>query len=73
MGICARRLAGQAVLALFALYLLIPWSTASAQQASQEDTCPGADSAPTPTVVDVNGAEKVGHWGGGMVYHWSEG
>ena len=41
------------LLALFALYLLIPWSTASAQQASQEDTCPGADSAPTPTVVEV--------------------
>ncbi len=24
-------------------------------------------------LLDVNGAEKVGHWGGGMVYHWSEG
>ena len=22
--------------------------------------------------VTVNGAEKVGHWGGGMVYHWRE-
>ena len=22
--------------------------------------------------VVVNGAEKVGHWGGGMVYHWRE-
>ena len=47
------------LLALFALYLLIPWSTASAQQASQEDTCPGADSAPTPTVVEVGAVPIV--------------
>ena len=46
------------LLALFALYLLIPWSTASAQQASQEDTCP-ADSAPTPTVVEVGAVPIV--------------
>ena len=46
------------LLALFALYLLIPWSTASAQQASQEDTCP-ADSAPTPTVVAVGAVPIV--------------
>ncbi len=47
------------LLALFVLYLLIPWSTASAQQASQEDTCPGADSAPTPTVVEVGAVPIV--------------
>ena len=47
------------LLALFALYLLIPWSTASAQQASQEDACPGADSAPTPTVVEVGAVPIV--------------
>ncbi len=47
------------LLALFALYLVIPWSTASAQQASQEDTCPGADSAPTPTVVEVRAVPIV--------------
>ena len=47
------------LLALFALYLVIPWSTASAQQASQEDTCPGADSAPTPTVVEVGAVPIV--------------
>ncbi len=47
------------LLALFALYLLIPWSTASAQQASQEDTCPGADSAPTPTAVEVGAVPIV--------------
>ena len=47
------------LLALFALYLLIPWSTASAQQVSQEDTCPGADSAPTPTVVEVGAVPIV--------------
>ena len=47
------------LLALFALYLLIPWSIASAQQASQEDTCPGADSAPTPTVVEVGAVPIV--------------
>ena len=47
------------LLALFALYLLIPWSTASAQQASREDTCPGADSAPTPTLVEVGAVPIV--------------
>ena len=48
------------LLALFALYLVIPWSTASAQQASQGgDTCPGADSAPTPTVVEVGAVPIV--------------
>ena len=47
------------LLALFALYLLIPWSTVYAQQASQEDTCPGADSAPTPTVVEVGAVPIV--------------
>ena len=47
------------LLALFALYLVIPWSTASAQQASQEDACPGADSAPTPTVVEVGAVPIV--------------
>ena len=47
------------LLALFALYLLITWSTASAQQASQEDTCPGADSAPTPTAVEVEAVPIV--------------
>ena len=47
------------LLALFALYLLISWSTASAQQASQEDMCPGADSAPTPTVVEVGAVPIV--------------
>ena len=47
------------LLALFALYLVIPWPTASAQQASQEDTCPGADSAPTPTVVEVGAVPIV--------------
>ena len=47
------------LLALFALYLVIPQSTASAQQASQEDTCPGADSAPTPTVVEVGAVPIV--------------
>ena len=47
------------LLALFALYLVIPWSTASAQQASQEDTCPEADSAPTPIVVEVGAVPIV--------------
>ena len=47
------------LLALFALYLVMPWSTASAQQASQEDACPGADSAPTPTVVEVGAVPIV--------------
>ena len=47
------------LLALFALYLGIPWPTASAQQASQEGTCPGAGSAPTPTVVEVGAVPIV--------------
>ena len=47
------------LLALFALYLGIPGSTASAQQASQVDTCPGADSAPTPTLVEVGAVPIV--------------
>ena len=37
----------------------MPYSTASAQQASQEDACPGADSAPTPTVVEVGAVPIV--------------
>ena len=38
--------------------MAMPWSTASATQASQ-DTCPGAGSAPTPTAVEVGAVPIV--------------